>query len=886
MAMKVDLVLSLIDKLSGPASKAGASLKGLGKDGVAGSKAASSHVDRLSARLKDLQSQAGNVQGFRALQQTFTQSRAQFRAAQASVQELAKQMAAAEAPSKKMAAAFKRAQQDVRAASQAFRDQSSAIVAAKRAVESGGVPITRLAEHERRLQSSIQMTTNALKMETRALAARDVAARRSSAGTAGAAMATVGRGRGGRRGGGGGGNGLVHNAADEAASMLTGRALLSSSGGGAAIAGIAGAMAIRKSTQAALSMEKVMYDVQRATDVSGAALTEYQNKVMNLARATGKTKEEIGGILASAGFAGVPKDDLLRFTEFATKATTAWGTSAEDTGQGLAELRNTFGANQKRLEEIGDAVNVAADVSASKEADLLEFLRRAGATANLSKISAEETLAFAAALKEVGVRTDTAATGFEALVNVMKLGEEFSSKAGEGLKSLGLNSTKMRKQFVAKPVETMIMLLQKLQGVTDPLKKAEIMTNIFGKEYQDDISKLLNGLPRLNELLEKVKDKSKNIGSVGRDFTKKSATDFNKIDRATQSMDVAMTRVGNAFKIVGGAMAEDLNKNIDNLEKIVWPWNRWKEEADAFTEARRKALDIASDDPDRVAKALDPNRKEQASDDLPEGTLATTLRALNPFAKPPSEADTQRMRDRDRLAGIKRAAAANVQDEEDALAAPGSLAAEIKRIQAGPGSAMARPAVRDIANKRIAELTQQLSAAEAKAEQVRSERTAAPAETEALKRKRLSKTFTLDPSRPGEGVGPVTGQVGHGLLNFGLGGRAGQTFAPPATSAAPMPPRRPVEFGGKPEVDASELDDLSRKAAETGGKMKEAINVTLTPGVALGPLQQADSLLDSILGKMKAIAAQGGAVVGAARSAARGLEQSRNAALEDRPQAG
>ncbi len=73
-------------------------------------------------------------------------------------------------------------------------------------------------------------------------------------------------------------------------------------------------------------------------------------------------------------------------------------------GQALAEIGNIYEANQKRIEEIGDDDHTMADNSASKETDLLEFMRRSGASAKEAGISAEKMLAFGAAMKEVGVR--------------------------------------------------------------------------------------------------------------------------------------------------------------------------------------------------------------------------------------------------------------------------------------------------------------------------------------------------------------------------------------------------------------------------------------------------------------------------------------------------
>lgn len=327
------------------------------------------------------------------------------------------------------------------------------------------------------------------------------------------------------------------------------------------------AFGIKHVTQEALSLERTMTLVGKATNASGADLKAYETQVLDLSRATGKSKEEIGGILAAAAFAGRPVKDLAQFTEYASQATGAWGTNAEETGQALAELGNIFRADQARLQEIGDAINHVADNAAAGEKDLLEFLRRSGAVGAQAGLTAEQTLAFGAALKEIGTPTEVAATGFNALMNAMMLGEDVSANAEKGFKKLGLNAKAMQKAFVAKPLETTLGLLEKINSVKDPLKRASIVTDIFGKEYGDDIARLTGNMDGLRRSVGLVADKTKYAGSVARNFQDSINTDVGRIERAGAALDVLAVRTGNAFKVIAGSVAEEINKFVDATEK-------------------------------------------------------------------------------------------------------------------------------------------------------------------------------------------------------------------------------------------------------------------------------------------------------------------------------
>jgi TP901 family phage tail tape measure protein len=361
---------------------------------------------------------------------------------------------------------------------------------------------------------------------------------------------------------------------------------------------------IKLATDQAISLERTMIEVGKATNASGDDLKGYERSILDLSRATGKTKEEIGGIMAAAAFAGRPTQDLTRYTEYAAKATAAWGTSAEETGQALAEIANTYKASQSRLEQIGDAINYVADNAAARESDLIEFIRRSGAAGDQAGLSAEQTIAFGAAMKEVGVNTEVAANTFNSLMNMMALGDDYLDKSKEGYAALGLSAAKVQKEFAKKPLETTVKLLERLAKIKDPIKAAEIRTQLFGKEYQDNIAILSGNLGGLQKSLGLVADRSKYAGSVFSNFTTSINTDVGKLDRAARSLEVLGVRTGNAFKGIAGSVAEEINQAVDKIERGETILDR--------LEAQRRARDVAAGrDPDAAAKALAAETKEQ-----------------------------------------------------------------------------------------------------------------------------------------------------------------------------------------------------------------------------------------------------------------------------------
>ena len=344
-------------------------------------------------------------------------------------------------------------------------------------------------------------------------------------------------------------------------------------GAGSSLAGAspayAGGRLVSASAKSSMNFERKMIEVSKATDAKGAELAAYGEQVMKLARDTGKNKEELAGILSAAGFAGRPKDELMRFTEFGAKASTAWGTGISDTGDALAQIGNIYKANQTQIEAIGDQINTMADKSASKEVDLLEILRRVGGSGKMAGMTSGDILGMGSALKGRGVQTEIASSGMESLINFLSTGEDFSGKADEGLKALGITSDKLKKNFASAPTKTMLEFLEKLGTITDPTKQTDIRTKIFGKERQDDIARMVDSSAEIRKNIEMINDRKNYGGSVRRQFSEQMDYDVSKIDQGNQQADILLKRLGDPVKRGMGYYATETNKEIDALSAAV-----------------------------------------------------------------------------------------------------------------------------------------------------------------------------------------------------------------------------------------------------------------------------------------------------------------------------
>ncbi len=777
----------------------------------------SADVARLNKELEQAQKGLLAIDKLRSTQAGFGAARTRYRTAQEDVARLARELEAARkaaeqfdgikafsknsAIAKEMTDARKRvtelegslrsAQREVKGASSEFERQTTAIKAAKQAADEAGVSLRRLGEEEARLKRKVDFANDGLARQAHlhgdGLRPIPVGAARTAKAGASAAAG--------------------FGAAEVAGAGLSGAAAMRFGLGAAGVAG--GAVMVgdqfRRAYDSSVSFERRLIEVGKATDTSGTDLNAYGESLLKLSRQTGKTKEELAEMLASAGFAGRPKQELMDFTEYASKATVAWGTSASETGDALAQIGNIYEADQKRIEQIGDALNVMADNSASKETDLLEFMRRAGPSAKDLGIQPEQLLPFGAAMKEVGVRNETAGTAYEALLNVMKLGDKFSKSAAAGLSALGVNSDKMRKGFVAKPVETMMGLLEKIDKISDKNKKAEIMTDLFGKEFQDDIAKMLNALPKLHQYLDLLQDKGKiAAGGVRFQFAQNLDKDVSKIDRATRAIDVLYKRVGDPIKVQVGGVAEQITRMVDRLEQ-------------GDTVAQRLIKRLTGD-------GKGPEGPQTGEDgDLIGRGVTMVLKQLDPkFGATEGE---QEWMDRQRAAADERIRAREIESR------PGEIEARIRRQQALANEAKGTTGMRGSI------LREQAKGAEAEIARLRGDLAQAWEAISALRvqQRRDAGAFSLDgpTGKAGLGIGP-----GRFSLDApGMPSLPSRTVPlPPQRPAGmgnvvPLPPQRPAEFARMDQQITAEVKSLPPLSGEVTGQG------TLTGTISVEPSQ-------------------------------------------------
>ncbi|WP_421296213.1 phage tail tape measure protein [Aeromonas sp. 604534] len=149
--LKLQILLNGIDKLTAPLKAASGQSRITAKDLVDTKK-----------RIKELEAQSGQIDGYRTLGQQIGATRAQLTQAQRDAQQMAQQFAKVEQPTKAMSRAMEQAKQKVRDLSQQEREMVARHGSLKRAMSEAGINTKQLGQHQRQLKSDLASANSQL----------------------------------------------------------------------------------------------------------------------------------------------------------------------------------------------------------------------------------------------------------------------------------------------------------------------------------------------------------------------------------------------------------------------------------------------------------------------------------------------------------------------------------------------------------------------------------------------------------------------------------------------------------------------------------------------------------------------------------------------------
>lgn len=296
---------------------------------------------------------------------------------------------------------------------------------------------------------------------------------------------------------------------------------------GQMLGAIGTAWAMSQPIQEAIEFESVMADVKKVVEFDSPEQFKAMGQdVLALSTHIPMAASGLGDIVAAAGRAGISRNELLRFAEDAAKMGVAFDMSGAEAGAAMTGMRTIFKLTQDEVIKLGDAYNYLDNSMDTTAADLVQIANRAGSTADLFGLSGQQLGALGATFKAMKTPTEVAGTAINAMLMKLATADKQGNKFATALNEIGLSAEGLKEAIAEDAQGALLDFFEAAKGSDDVMGT---LSDLFGMEYSDDVSKIVNGLDKYKEALALIGDETKYAGAMQKEYQERASTTANSL---------------------------------------------------------------------------------------------------------------------------------------------------------------------------------------------------------------------------------------------------------------------------------------------------------------------------------------------------------------------
>jgi TP901 family phage tail tape measure protein len=494
--LRLQVILEGLDRLTAP-------LKSI----TGASSAARRDLAETQKQLKGLDALQQQIGRYKAKETQFGDDTRKYEALQARLAELKQQMDATEAPTKKLRTEFEKVERQSAQMAQKLESSGAELQQLSSKLSAAGIDVAELARHEDRLAAQTQDATEALRRQTAQLEKIDRARRNSEK-------------------------------LSDISSKATGV------GVGMIAAGTAAGAPIAVATKQAMTLESAMADVRKVVDFpTPKAFAQMSNDILEMSTRIPMSAEGIAQIVAAAGRANVPREELLRFAEDAAKMGVAFDSTAEEAGSTMAKWRTAFELPQDGVVLLADQINALTNSYGGNVGAVTDMVTRIGPLGKVGGLAASQIAAMSQVLSSVGVESEVGATGIKNMMLALTKGEAATKSQSKAFQALGLDAVQVARDMQRDAGGTIIDVMKRLRQLPKEAQ-AGALTQLFGSESVSAIAPMLTSLDQLQKNFALVGDKSQYAGSMNKEYLAAIATSEGAAGIATNAVKALNIKMG------------------------------------------------------------------------------------------------------------------------------------------------------------------------------------------------------------------------------------------------------------------------------------------------------------------------------------------------------
>lgn len=271
----------------------------------------------------------------------------------------------------------------------------------------------------------------------------------------------------------------------------------------AAAAPLAAAFGAKEIVVSAAQFESALTNIQKKAGITGEQTRQLGEDIKELAT-SGKLAssiDEIASAYERGAAAGIPLDQLKTFATLSAKAADAFEMSASDVGNAAAGFSTVLKIPMKDMERYFDLINGLADSGIADESGIVDYIDRAGSMGKTFGLLPDEIAAFGAALANLKVPAEKAATATNSIFANLLAPGALSKDARKAFSKVIKDEDKFGKQLAnGESAQAFVGMLESLKAMNNEAR-AGYVVDLFGKEHADTVLQMVEGIDEVKKNL-------------------------------------------------------------------------------------------------------------------------------------------------------------------------------------------------------------------------------------------------------------------------------------------------------------------------------------------------------------------------------------------------
>lgn len=318
------------------------------------------------------------------------------------------------------------------------------------------------------------------------------------------------------------------------------------------------------------AMLGVAKQVQGARDAAGhltAVYYEMAAGIKEMSTHIPMATTELAALVEAGARMGIQgKKNLLTFAETTATTATAFELPVELIGEQMGKLAGLYKIPIQNISALGDAINYLDDNAQSQGGDIIDVMQRVAGIAASVNMSYRDTAALGSTFLSTGSSPEVAATAANAVIRELAIAKMQPKRFQEGLKALGLDAAQIQANMPKDATGTILKVLEAIKTLPQT-RQLEVTTQLFGKEYGDDVSKLANNLGEYRRQLELANDEAAR-GSMQREAEA-------RLDTLSAQWQIFKNRLFNQSSTLGKLLRSTLMGLMKTVGELVSGFGAW-----------------------------------------------------------------------------------------------------------------------------------------------------------------------------------------------------------------------------------------------------------------------------------------------------------------------